>query len=266
MQKKEPIAIVGMGGVFPGATNTGDLWKNIIARKDSVAVIPDNRWVTPAREIYSEQFSIDKTYSLRAGVVNLDFDGQGFEINASLLKGLDPLYHYTLTAAREALAGCRASSIARSRTGVILAAIALPTDGSVALANRIIGRQISHRLFGDPTDADPERFDPADVISSRVTSQPASLLAKAFRLGGGSYTLDAACSSSLYAVKLACDELAAGRADAMIAGGVSRPEILYTQVGFTQLRALSPSGRCRPSSKHPPRGCEAAFGDKDRCG
>ena len=32
----------------------------------------------------------------------------------------------------------------------------------------------------------------------------------------------------------------------MVAGGVSRPESLYTQVGFSQLRALSPSGRCAP--------------------
>ena len=32
----------------------------------------------------------------------------------------------------------------------------------------------------------------------------------------------------------------------MLAGGVSRPDCLYTQMGFAQLRALSPTGRCRP--------------------
>ncbi len=32
----------------------------------------------------------------------------------------------------------------------------------------------------------------------------------------------------------------------MLAGGVSRPDCLYTQMGFSQLRALSPSGRCSP--------------------
>jgi acyl transferase domain-containing protein len=35
----------------------------------------------------------------------------------------------------------------------------------------------------------------------------------------------------------------------MLAGGVSRPECLYTQVGFSQLRALSHSGRCAPFDK-----------------
>ncbi len=65
-------------------------------------------------------------------------------------------------------------------------------------------------------------------------------------LGGGAYTLDAACASSLYAVKLAADELTAGRLDAVVCGGVSRPDPLYTQMGFAQLRALSPSGVASP--------------------
>ena len=56
----------------------------------------------------------------------------------------------------------------------------------------------------------------------------------------------AACASSLYAIKLACDELLAGRADVMLAGGCSRPDCQNTQMGFAQLRALAPSGRCSP--------------------
>ena len=63
---------------------------------------------------------------------------------------------------------------------------------------------------------------------------------------GSAYTLDAACASSLYALKLACDELRAYRADAMITGGVSGADNLYTQIGFSQLQALSRSGRCAP--------------------
>jgi len=247
MISREPIAIVGMGGVFPGAGNIDALWENIVSRRDAVAEIPTDRWVVAADAVYSPQFAIDKMYSRRAGVVALDFDARGFELDPALLKRLDPLYHFTLTAAREAISGCRLSSVTRNRTGVILAAIALPTEGSAAFTNQIIGRQMRQRLFGEqPPDDRRCCCDPAREISARVTSRPASLLADAFRLGGGSYTLDAACSTSLYAVKLACDELNAGRADAMIAGGVSRPEILYTQVGFTQLRALSPSGCCRP--------------------
>src|SRR5438105_12071351 len=72
------------------------------------------------------------------------------------------------------------------------------------------------------------------------------MVARALGLRGVAYTLDAACGSSLYALKLAIDELRSGRADAMLTGGVSRPDALYTQMGFSQLRALSPSGRAAP--------------------
>ena len=33
---------------------------------------------------------------------------------------------------------------------------------------------------------------------------------------------------------------------AMLTGGLSRPDPLYTQMGFSQLRALSPDGRAYP--------------------
>src|SRR5690606_14846091 len=75
---------------------------------------------------------------------------------------------------------------------------------------------------------------------------PAAILAKSLGVTGGSYTLDAACASSLYAIRLAVDELRAGRLDAVLTGGVSRPDSLYTQMGFSQLRALSPTGVCSP--------------------
>ncbi len=32
----------------------------------------------------------------------------------------------------------------------------------------------------------------------------------------------------------------------MLAGGLCRPDRLYTQMGFSQLRAMSPTGRCAP--------------------
>ncbi len=85
-----------------------------------------------------------------------------------------------------------------------------------------------------------------EPLNRYVAGLPAGVLAKALGLGGGSFTLDAACASSLYALKLAAEELLAGRADVMLTGGLSRPDCLYTQMGFSQLRALSPSGRCAP--------------------
>src|SRR5262249_10957393 len=56
----------------------------------------------------------------------------------------------------------------------------------------------------------------------------------------------AACASSLYAIKLACDRLHDGSADVALAGGVNHADDLFLHLGFTALSALSPTGRSRP--------------------
>lgn len=87
--------------------------------------------------------------------------------------------------------------------------------------------------------------DPA-LTARGIAALPAALIAQAFDLQGSTYTLDAACASSLYAIKLACDGLQSGRCDAALVGGLSRPDHLYTQMGFSQLHALSSKGACTP--------------------
>ncbi|MBU0986220.1 MAG: polyketide synthase, partial [Proteobacteria bacterium] len=137
-------------------------------------------------------------------------------------------------------------TINKNNVGTILAAIALPTDASSSISRKILGASFEEKLFGNAYLKNYKPLSRTDCLAGKVTGLPAAILAESLGLGGGSYTLDAACASSLYAVKLACDELSSFRADAMLAGGVSRPENLYTQVGFSQLKALSPTGRCSP--------------------
>jgi len=242
----EPIAVVGMAGVFPDAADLDAFWTLIRDRRSASAPTPPDRWIIPPASAVQSAPAPDKAFSDRACLVkDFSFDPSGFALDAELLRPLDPLYHLTLHAGRAAVFGCRMESVDPSRVAVTLAAIALPTDASSRLTRELFGRAFAERLFGPGTEGTPD-FSLADKLSARVTSLPAALLARAFGFGGGSMTLDAACASSLYAVKLACDALRSGRADAVVAGGVSRPECLYTQIGFSQLRALSPSGRCAP--------------------
>ena len=51
---------------------------------------------------------------------------------------------------------------------------------------------------------------------------------------------------SLVALRLACDELASGRADVALSGGVCHCDDLFLHVGFSALTALSKSGQSRP--------------------
>ncbi len=247
MKNKTPIAVVGMAGIFPGASDIDAFWHNISNKINSAEEIPKERWSAPPDSMYSEKPAPDKTYSMKACLVNdFKFDPAGIDIDKNILHDIDPLYQFVLHAGREAFSDCVTKSLDRKRTGVALAAISLPTDSSSGLARKVIGRSYRNNLFGKFFSPDNMHITKAEALSARVTSFPAAILSAGLGLGGGSFTLDAACASSIYAVKLACDELNSYHSDAMLAGGVSRPDCLYTQVGFSQLRALSPSGRCAP--------------------
>ena len=251
MNKNNPIAVIGMAGLLPGACNLASFWQNIINRVDATGEVSSDRWNVDPESIYSPDLQPDKAYSKRCCLIkDFEFDPADFDFDKDLLSTLDPLYHVVLHVGRQALSGISETSLDRERTAAILAAIALPTDSASAITREILGFAFEEKLFAgsaaDQKDAGGKLFSRNHYLASRVTSLPGAILAKAFDFGGGTYTLDAACASSLYAVKLACDELNSRRVDTVLAGGVSRPNCLFTQVGFSQLRALSPSGRCAP--------------------
>ena len=246
-EKKPPIAVVGMAGLFPGASDLDTFWQNIVNKKDTTAEVPPERWIAGPDAMFHPDPMPDKAFSKRACLIqDFKFDPKGLDLDKDLLNALDPLHQMALHTGRDALSSCIFSSVDKKNIGVVLAAIALPTDSSSSITRKILGTSFEEKLFGDPLPDKLQALSKKECLAARVTSLPAALLAQALGLGGGTMTLDAACASSLYAVKLACDELSSYRADAMLAGGISRPECLYTQVGFSQLRALSPTGRCAP--------------------
>ena len=238
-----PIAIVGISGIFPRANNCDLFWRNIQQKVDAARIVPQERWAGPYKWVSTDALESDKAYSKRACLIDgFEFDPSGYRIDEDLLIELDPLFQWVLNASKTALGQSDINPLDKSRIGVILAAIALPTEISSTISRKVLGRHLIHPLHPDDT----YRISAPEALSGRVVGMPASIVSLGLGLGEVSYTLDAACASSLYAVKLACDALHAHKSDAMVAGGVSRPDCLYTQIGFSQLRALSPSGRCAP--------------------
>ena len=244
MPNHSKIAVVGMSGLFPGSSSLHEYWQNIVTQAAAVRNAPEHRWIADQETMVNPVPTPDRAFNNRCCLVDkIDLDMEGLNLPADLVSDLDPLYHMVFNVGQRALSNLPMNTLNRERTGVILAAIALPTDSSSELTRDILRTYFEKKLFGSSTVQFPSRNKRK---AARVTASPAALLSVALELGGGAYTLDAACASSIYAVKLACDELMSGRADAMLAGGVSRPDCLYTQVGFSQLRALSPSGLCAP--------------------
>jgi acyl transferase domain-containing protein/3-hydroxymyristoyl/3-hydroxydecanoyl-(acyl carrier protein) dehydratase len=238
------IAIVGLGGVFPAAPSSADLWTHIVRAADTSRDVPPVRWLLdPAGAYRPGGPTPDHVYCRRGYFIEgFQLDPAGLDLPASLLVGLDPVFHLALHAGRAAWQSGVTARLDRRRVPVILGNIALPTERASALAREYLGRTFAEKL-GCPGKTGASG---GSALNRHVAGLPAGVLARALGLGGGAFTLDAACASSLYAVKLAMDELRARRADAVLAGGVSRPDCLYTQMGFSQLRALSPSGRCAP--------------------
>ncbi|MBI3828688.1 MAG: type I polyketide synthase [Planctomycetes bacterium] len=247
-----------MGGVFPGAPDIERFWELVRDGRSAAREVPPGRWTLRPDEAYDPNAAPgapDTVYSKRACFL----EDESFQADPEkdkelglppeLLARLDPLFRIVLRAGHAAWRGAKTEKLNKRRSGLIIGNIALPTEASSALARQWLGRAFEEKALAAAGHARTEEKDSADAFDSLnryATGLPGGMLAKALGLGGGSVTLDAACASSLYAVKLAADELLAGRADAMLAGGASRPDCLYTQMGFAQLRALSPSGRCAP--------------------
>lgn len=245
------IAVVSMAGVYPGARDVEAFARLVLEPTDLAMDVPADRWALPVRELVSAGGGPDRTYSARACLLEpMAWDFSGLEVDSRLAKRLDPMFQLVLHVGRRAWIAGRTGTLDRTRVGVALAAIALPTDSSSAISREIVGAACESRVMEKcgrraPAGGADGRLE-THPLNAHVVGLPAGLLASALGLGGGACTLDAACASSLYAIKIACDELSAGRADAMLAGGVSRPECLYTQMGFAQLQALSRRGRCAP--------------------
>ena len=102
------------------------------------------------------------------------------------------------------------------------------------------------RTFGSRSLAERAGVPDVDPRNRFMSGLPAHLLGRALGLGAGAYALDAACASSLYAIKAACDKLHDRDADLMLAGAVNRADDLFIHVGFCALNALSKTGQSRP--------------------
>lgn len=243
MVPSERVAIVGIGGIFPGSLDLNQFWSNVVRGIDCTRTPPGGRWGLDVDDAYEAKIAApDRVYSTRGGFIEgFSFDAEGLDVDRDVLADLDSAFHLALHAGRQAWRDAVTDTIDRRRVGVVLGNIVLPSEKTSALADETLGRTIEEQL-GIRRDG-PVATEPLNVY---VAGLPAGLLAQALGLKGGAYTLDAACASSLYAVKLAADELLSGRADAMLTGGLSRPDPLYTQMGFSQLRALSVCGKASP--------------------
>ena len=259
--KFTPVAIVGVGALFPGSHAPGDFWKNIQNGTDLIGDVPPGHW------LISDYYDPDparpgKTYAKRGGFLPpIDFDPLEFGIPPNNLPSTDTAQLLALIAARWTLQdafGPNLDGFDRRRTSVILG-VASATE-LVATMSGSLQRPIWAKALRETGLAESEVEAICDraaknyvtwtentfpgllgnVVAGRITNR--------FDLGGTNCVIDAACASSLAAVSMAIQELALGTSDLVLAGGVDALNDILMFMCFSKTSAMSPTGDCRPFS------------------
>jgi phthiocerol/phenolphthiocerol synthesis type-I polyketide synthase C len=224
---REPIALIGMGCRFPGATDPRAFWQLLSEGRDAVTEVPPDRW--HLNDVYDSDPTKPGTLNTRWGgfIDQVDrFDAAFFGISPREASRMDPQQRLLLEVAWEALEDAHQAvdQLAGTKTGVF-----------IGISTNDYGR----RQFSHPSliDAYAGTGNALSIAANRISYQ--------FDFLGPSVAIDTACSSSLVAVHLACRSLWNGEATLALAGGVNlilSPDIA---INFTKAGVMAPDGRCK---------------------
>ena len=228
-ERREPIAIVGMGCRFPGEASSPEAyWRLLHDSVDAISEVPPERW--DLNSVYDPQpGKPGKTCSRYGGFLkNLDhFDALFFGISPREAGRMDPQQRLLLEVAWETLehAGQSPEELADTKTGVFIG---------------ICGNDYARVAFAcDPTELDMY------LATGGSHSIASGRLSYVLGLHGPSISLDTACSSSLVALHVACLSLRARECRAALAGGVSVMLSPEATIMFSRSGMMAKDGRCK---------------------
>ena len=249
------VAIVGMSCLFPKAENTRQYWENIVNKVNAVTEIPSDRWDW---KLYfdEDRRARDKIYSKWGGFLNdIAFDPTRYGMPPNSLGSIEPMQLLVLETVRQALedAGYDKRQFNRDRASVILGAGGGAADLGLGYSFRSLlpyylgktghGAEDTARVIDEFGDSLPEWTE--DSFAGLLVNVAAGRIANRFDFGGTNYTVDAACASSLAAVRVAVNELESGSSDLVVVGGADTMQSPFAYLCFSKTQALSPTGRCR---------------------
>jgi len=256
-----PVAIVGVGALFPGSTTTVGFWGDIVAGRDRITEVPATHW--RLEDYFDPDPAVpDKIYSRRGAFLPaIDFSPLHFGIPPASLPAIDSVQLLALEIAERVITDIASrafSRVDRDRIGVILG-VASATELVTEMSGRLHGPRWTRELRAAGlaesevqrvTGAAMDRYVPwqENTFPGLLGNVVAGRIANRLDLGGSNFVVDAACGSSLAAVEAALNELYLNRADLLITGGVDALNGPLMFKCFSQVGALSRSGACRPFS------------------
>ena len=253
-----PLAIVGIGCLFPKADAPGYFWGNIKHGTDCITDVPATHW-NPQDYFDIDPKKPDMTYARRGGFLNIqDFNPLEFGIAPRDIEATDTTQLLSLVAAKQALTDAQVdlNKTDRSKVSVILG-----VTGTLELVIPL-GARLGHPKWREALRESGVADDVAQDVLDRMADSyvpwqensfpgllgnvVAGRIANRLDLHGTNCVVDAACASSLSAVHLASLELATGKADVVVTGGADTFNDIFMFMCFSKTPALSPSGDSKP--------------------
>ena len=277
----ENIAVVGIANLFPGSNAPEDFWQQLLEKQDCRSQATVEQMGVEPSKFTGEKGDTDKFYCVHGGYIRgFDFNANAFilpsdanqkkvnksnGLTADYLNQLDCLNQWALYVTQQALTDAgywRSDKL--ENCGVILGNLSFPTKSSnhlfLPLYHQVVDSALKQVLDKDfqlshfsPVQADKYQRETSGSVhgdNALVAGYPSALLAKAAGLGGTHFSLDAACASSCYSVKLACDYLHTGKADMMLAGAVSGADPMFVNMGFSIFQAYPANNIHAPFDKN----------------
>ena len=223
--RQRRVVVTGLGLISPLGLDVASSWEGILAGRSGITTI--------------ESFDVSG-YPTRFGGPIRDFDVTEY-MSGKEAKRYDPFVHYGVAASVQALAdsGLTLDDEINDRVGV---AVGSGIGGIGTILKTCAG-------FHD-ADYNPKKVSPFFIPSS-IANMAAGQVSIQLNLHGPNIAAVSACTTGVHNIGLAARLIAAGDADAMLAGGCEMAVNPIGLAGFCAARALStrnddPTAASRP--------------------
>ncbi|MGL4223307.1 MAG: beta-ketoacyl synthase N-terminal-like domain-containing protein, partial [Shewanella sp.] len=251
------IAIVGLAVQYPDADTPEQFWQNLLDKKDSRSQIDAAKLNANPADYQGVQGQADRFYCDKGGYIrNFRFAPQGYQLPPTAFDGLDQSFLWALDCSKKALidAGIDLTAPLPERTGIVMGTLSFPTASSNELflpiyhqaVEKALKTKLNQPQFALAPFANGSMAATQQAANGTIAHTASKLVSDALGLGGTQLSLDAACASSVYALKLACDYLTTGKADMMLAGAVSGADPFFINMGFSIFHAYPDHGISAP--------------------
>jgi amino acid adenylation domain-containing protein len=223
------VAIIGMSGRFPGASDLDEFWEILKNGKETTRFFSDGELdaSVPA------SLRSDPDYVKARGILDdvSGFDASFFNINPKLAALMDPQHRIFLEVAWNAMehAGFDPFRI-NDRVGVF-----------AGCGNN---SYYSHNVI--PNQEEVSKVGSFQVMTANEKDYIATRVSHFMDLKGPAVSVHTACSTSLVAVIMACESIRNGRCEMAIAGGVSVTSPVNSGHIYQEGAMFSKDGHTRP--------------------